>query len=176
MAVNQSKNISLTKLLGNTKKALESAEYLTKDDLKRIGNLVVDQIRTRTQNGVGVDQSGREVDLSTRPYSPKYADYKGVSPLSVDLTLTGDMLENMFVKKADSESIEISVRARDYGKLRGAEEGVKQRQGKGKGRVKLVKRPFFNISKNDVEDIKNNETFQRILDKATQKMLKDLEK
>lgn len=88
------------------------------------------------------------------------------------------MLENMFVKNVDDRRIEISVRNRDYGKLRGAEEGVFQKQGKKGGyRKTLVKRPFFHLSKNDIEAVKSDPAFQRTLDLAAQRLAKaELEK
>ena len=174
MATKQNRFFDLSKLVGNTKKELEAAKYLTEEDKKRIGNLIVEQIRERTRAGVGVDSSGREVQLSTRPYSPSYAAKKGVSRTDVDLTLTGDLLENMFVKDVSSSTIEISVKNRDYGKLRGAEEGVRQKtEG---GRTKIVKRPFFNVSKNDLEKIKQSGTFKRIFENATERFIEEKSK
>jgi hypothetical protein len=174
MAVKQIKNLDLTKILGSTKKDLEAQNYITQDELKRIGNVVIERIRERTQSGIGVDEAGREVDLSTRPYSIGYAKKKGVSVTDVDLTNTGNMLENMFVKNADSNSIEISVRNRDYGKLRGAEEGIKKRTLG--GGIKVVKRPFFNVSKNDLEIIRQDRNVKRILDNAAERLIREKSK
>lgn len=167
----------MAEIIGKTKTDLELRKHLSNEDMKRIGNLIVKQIRTRTQGGVGVDPSGKEYNLGSRPYSSSYAKYKGVGKSDVDLTLTGDMLENMFVKSIDSSAIEISIKNRDYGKLRGAEEGVFQRQGKpnknGKYKVTKVKRPFFRLSDNDVETIQDSKDYQRILDNATKKMISE---
>jgi hypothetical protein len=115
--------------------------------------------------------------LSSRPYSDGYAKEKGVSKSNVDLTLTGDMLENMFVKNVSDKNIEISVRNRDYGKLRGAEEGIERRVGKpdknGRYSKTLVKRPFFRLSKSDIEKIKNNPDFLRTLERAGNRVIKE---
>lgn len=133
------------------------------EDRKRLGNVIIEQIRDRTRDGVGVNSQGREFDLSSRPYTAKYAKKKGVSQSAVDLTLTGDMLENMFVKSTDESSVTISVRARDYGKLRGAEEGIKTKKG-------IVKRPFFHLSKNDIEQIRNNPDFINVFKRAAKRV------
>ncbi len=173
MATKQTKTFKIGDIVGETKKAIETGKLLTQIERKRIGNLIVKQIRERTMDGVGVDETGREYKLANRPYSQSYSEYKGVSRTDVDLTLTGDMLENIFVKNVDDKKIEISVKSRDYGKLRGAEEGVKQKVG---GRVKLVKRPFFNVSKNDLEEIKQSSSFKRIFENAGRRLAREKSK
>lgn len=173
MATKQTRKFDLSKVVGNTKKEMEKGQFLTQIEKKRIGNLIVKQIRERTMDGTGVDETGREYKLSSRPYSQSYADYKGVSKSDVDLTLTGDMLENIFVKNVTNDKIEISVKTRDYGKLRGAEEGVRKRVG---GQVKIVKRPFFNVSKNDLDEIRQSSSFQRILKMAGQRLAREKSK
>ena len=88
------------------------------------------------------------------------------------------MLENLIVKSVDNKNITISVNERDYGKLRGAEEGVYQRTGKpnksGKYKLTKVKRPFFHLSSNDIDAIQNTKDYQRILDNAAVKMANDI--
>ena len=118
--------------------------------------------------------NGREYSLSNKPYSDNYAKEKGVSKSNVDLTLSGDMLENMFVKRTGKKDVTISIRNRDYGKLRGAEEGiwrnVKGSGGKPTGRKELMKRPFFRLSKKDIDKIKNDREFQRVLERALKRL------
>jgi hypothetical protein len=160
--------------LNKNKKSLESKKYLREADAKRIGNVILEQIRDRTRSGLGVDENGKEYSLSSTPYSEKYAKQKGVSRSKVDLTLSGDMLENLFVKNADKEKIELSVRNRDYGKLRGAEEGIIRNKAtggkKGKTLKEIIKRPFFHLSKNDIEKIKNSDDFQGTLERINKRM------
>lgn len=131
--------------------------------------MIIEQIRKRTQQGVGVE-NGREYDLNTRPYTPQYARQKGSS--KVDLTLTGDMLENMYVRSITDKSVTVSVRERDYGKLRGAQEGIDVLPRDEKGRPikdagkRKVKRPFFGLSNRDKEEIINNAKFKGIFERA----------
>lgn len=163
MAVKPTQIIPLIDILEDWKKDLKSGKFLSKSDLNLIGNLMIKQIRERTQSGIGVNDSGKEYKLSNRPYSKRYAEKKGVSRSNVDLTDTGDMLENMSVKKVTNENITLAVAGKDYGKLRGAEEGVLQKAGKG---TKLVQRPFFHLSNNDIKKIQNSDEFRRILERA----------
>jgi len=142
-----------------------------------MGNVIIKQIRDRTQSGTGVSSNGREYNLGNKPYTKGYASQKGVSRSDVDLTLSGDMLENMYVKNVKDGSVDISVRERDYGKLRGAEEGiwVNNRDSRGKaipGTGKLVKRQFFHLSSNYKKKIKNDSDFRRILERAVKRNLK----
>jgi hypothetical protein len=176
MPVKQTKEISLAKILKGDKEKIENLEILNASDRKRLGNVIIEQIRDRTRSGVGVTPAGKEYPLSSVPYSPGYAKTKGVSRSAVDLTLTGDMLENMFVKTTDDTSVEISVRARDYGKLRGAEEGIRTvtRDKKGKPiSTGLKKRPFFHLSKNDMDKIKNNRDFISTFTRALKRLEKN---
>lgn len=131
--------------------------------------MIIDQIRKRTQEGVGVE-NGREYDLNTRPYTPQYARNKGSS--KVDLTNTGDMLENMYVRSTTNSDVRISVRERDYGKLRGAQEGIEVLPRNEKGNPiqgapkRKVKRPFFGLSDRDKREIVNDAKFKGIFERA----------
>lgn len=87
----------------------------------------------------------------------------------VDLTLTGDMLENMYVSSTNVSGVTISIDDSDYGKLRGAEEGIKRKD-------KLVKRPFFHLSKEDKEAILDDPILQRTLQRAVVKELQKTNK
>lgn len=131
--------------------------------------MIIKQIRRRTRGGKGVTSTGKEYALASKPYSPTYVKTKGSA--KVDLTLSGDMLENMYVSDVSGNDIEISVADEDYGKLRGAEEGVRHRDDP-KGPVKLVRRQFFHLSKNDIKAVKNDSLFQRTLERAVKKTLK----
>ncbi len=80
------------------------------------------------------------------------------------------MLENIHVRKVNkNKGIVLAVSKEDYGKLRGAEEGVYQKIGKGR---KKVKRPFFNLSENDKKEIVNNSEFQGTLKRAIKRLTK----
>jgi len=145
-------------------------DLLNEADKKRLGNLIIEQIRDRTRKGTGVNPNGREYKLQNKPYTRKYAKLKGSN--KVDLTLTGDMLENMFVSDTGVKTVSISVRDEDYGKLRGAEEGVIRniRGPRGKpipGTKTTIKRPFYRLSKNDTDEIVSSDDFRRIFKRAT---------
>jgi hypothetical protein len=153
--------------------------HLTTDDKKLLGNVIVKQIRSRTRAGKGVTSKGRQYNLSERPYTENYARQKGVGRGAVDLTLSGRMLENMYVKDVGKKDVTLSVRKADYGKLRGAEEGIPVRERdlngkiiKSKGRMRKVKRPFFHLSNQDRKAILQDEVFQRTMKRA-QKRLED---
>jgi len=82
------------------------------------------------------------------------------------------MLENMYVRSTTRDSVSVSVRERDYGKLRGAQEGVDVLPRDEKGRPvkgapkRKVKRPFFGLSNRDKEEIVNSAKFKGIFDRA----------
>jgi hypothetical protein len=148
---------------------------LTEEDKKRIGNIIIEQIRERTRSGVGVSESGREINLQSRPYTKEWIKKKGSS--KVDLTFTGDLLENMYVSGTGAKSVTIKVKQEDYGKLRGAEEGIlrNRRDSKGKripGTGVLVKRPFYRLSANDKREIANSPDFKGIFERAIRRNLK----
>ena len=89
------------------------------------------------------------------------------------------MLENMHVKSVGENDVTIKVDEADYGKLRGAEEGVfvsTQRTKNGMAKKgspkKLIKRPFFHLSENDKEKIINSAGFKRIFERALRRLKK----
>ncbi len=171
--VDRVNKIDLLDLVAKDKRDIEDLNILNENDRKRLGNIVIKQIRERTQSGRGVRSDGQEYSLQDVPYSAQYAAQKGSS--RVDLTLSGDMLENMFVKSTGSNSVSISVRKRDEGKLQGAEEGIRRlkRDSKGKpiGKSKeTVKRPFFHLSERDKDAIVNDPEFERIFNRALRRL------
>ena len=142
-----------------------------------LGNLILGQIRRRTRKGKGVDANGKEYNLQSKPYTRLYASQKGQS--KVDLTLSGDMLENMHVKGVGEKDVTVAVREEDYGKLRGAEEGIlvstqrtKNGVAKKNSPKRLVKRPFFHLSENDRKQITNSAGFKRIFERALKRLKK----
>ena len=175
MPVEISKTIDLVKLVSSDKKKIESLSFLNKEDKTLLGNVIVDQIRERTRNGKGVTPQGREYKLRNKPYTREYAKKKGAVRNDVDLTLSGDMLENMYVKQTGAKDVSIAVRKSDYGKLRGAEEGilVNKRDTTGKripGTGRLVKRPFFHLSQKDKDAILTDPVFQKVFKRAVKRL------
>ncbi len=135
----------------------------------------MDQIRKRTRRGIGVKPNGQEYNLNSTPYTPEYARLKGASRSKVDLTFTGDMLENIRVTKVTDNGVTLEIDPSDYGKFRGAEEGIIRRIGQKKiknGPKKLLKRPFFHLSDGDKEKIVNDSKFQGILKRAVKRLKK----
>jgi len=141
--------------------------------------VILEQIRNRTRSGKGVTAQGKEYNLDSKPYTKNYATGKGQT--NVDLTLSGDMLENMFVASTNGDTITISVSSDDYGKLRGAEEGIRRIQRDSKGRPVLrnghtvtkdiIKRPFFHLSKGDIDKIINSKRFTDTFKRAVKREL-----
>lgn len=87
------------------------------------------------------------------------------------------MLENMYVKNVSGTEVDIAVRDEDYGKLRGAEEGVYRNRLDSRGRpIKgaktKVRRPFFHLSKNDKIQIVNDPVFTKVLKRAIKRLEK----
>jgi len=89
------------------------------------------------------------------------------------------MLENMHVSKVGENDVTVKVRDEDYGKLRGAEEGIfvsTQRTKNGVAKKgspkKLIKRPFFHLSENDKTKIVNSAGFKRIFERALKRLKK----
>lgn len=85
------------------------------------------------------------------------------------------MLENMYVKQTGAKDVSIAVRKSDYGKLRGAEEGilVNKRDSKGRpipGTGRLLKRPFFHLSQKDKDAIITDPVFQKVFRRAVRRL------
>lgn len=116
-----------------------------------IGEAILNRIRERSQSGQGVSFSGnraRPVTLKT-PYSKEYADsldFKafGKSRSNVNMTLTGDMLNLMDIKRQNGNSITIgwndsTENAKAFNHSTGDT---------------VPRRPFFGVSKTELSDIK----------------------
>lgn len=159
----------------------KNLKHLSENDKTLLGNIVIDQLRVRTRGGIGVTPDGREYRLQSRPYDRKYAQKKGSS--DVDLTDSGAMLEDMYVKGTTRDTVKISVAEKDFGKLRGTEEGIRRVQKDARGNPilvrgktvtkDLIKRPWFHLSNGDMDKIVNNkrfqDTFARAIKRATKK-------
>ena len=99
----------------------------------------------------------------------------------MDLTLTGDMLENIEVSSTSRDTVSIKVNESDYGKLRGAEEGIWTVKRDSSGKIirrdghtikdKLVKRPFFNLSSKDIKAIQESAKFKETFERAIKRNL-----
>ncbi len=101
-------------------------------------NLAVDRIVQRTANGRDID------NRNFTPYSEEYAEKKGVSRNSVDLILTGDMLNAFEENQRQPNMVEIKI-----------EGGIdaKKAYNHDKGDT-LPKREFFGFKKeSDIMDI-----------------------
>lgn len=118
-----------------------------------IGEAILARIRERTQQekmgmSFGADGRGRPVSLK-KPYSKEYSetlDFKafGKSRSEVNMTLTGDMLGLMDIKRQDGNSITIGwTDATENAKAYNHSVGDT-----------VPRRPFFGISKTELQDIK----------------------
>jgi len=116
-----------------------------------IGGAILSRIRSRTASGKGMSFSGERgttVKLKS-PYTEKYSkslDFKafGKSRGKVNMTLTGDMLGLMDIKKQKDNSITIGWNERE-------ENNKAFNHSTGDT---LPPRPFFGISKKELSDIK----------------------
>jgi hypothetical protein len=110
-------------------------------DREVLGEAVVDYIRMRTLDGL--DKNNRKF----AKYSQKYAEAKGVSRDSVDLFLSGDMLEALKVLSHKSGEITVGFARGD--ELNGRAEGnIKGTYGQ---QEKVAPaRDFLGIAKKDV--------------------------
>lgn len=117
-----------------------------------IGQLIIDRIRDRTDNGVGMkftdDGRGREFDLGSVKYSEKYiksSEFKafGKSKNDVNLKLTGDMLGLMDIIKQDDNTITIGW---------DDSEQIPKAYNHIVGDT-VPARPFFGVSKSELKEI-----------------------
>ena len=117
-----------------------------------IGEAILQKIRTRTEAGTSMSFSatgaGREGRLKS-PYSKEYKnslDFKafGKSPGKINMTLTGDMLGLMDVKKQTGESITIGWDEKDEN-AKAFNHSIGDT---------VPRRPFFGISKSELSNIK----------------------
>lgn len=122
-----SQEFDLEKLLGKTPSDKQKEVF---------ANLVIDKIVNRTMSGRDIDNE-RFV-----PYSPAYAEKKGVSRNSVDLVLTGDMIQAIKDEQQNNK-IKIAIQG-----------GVDAKKAYNHcvGDT-LPKREFFGIKEKDMADI-----------------------
>ena len=75
--------------------------------LRNEAELLVQRIKTRTKSGIS--------STGTRfvPYTPAYAELKGVGPSRVTLRRTGEMLDDLDVLSVSNNRIKIGFRSRD---------------------------------------------------------------
>jgi phage gpG-like protein len=88
---------------------------LTEADMREAGALLVRRIRTRTENGVDVNGA------AFRDYSAGYAEQKraALGHARVDLTVSGQMLNDMQVTSATNNTATISFTSQGYGAAAG---------------------------------------------------------
>lgn len=106
--------------------------------------LAVDKMVQRTASGKDVKNE------NFKPYTKDYAAKKGVSRNSVDLILTGDMLNGFENEKTDRNNVEISIKESETGKAHG---NITGSYGKSSG-SKSKARDFFGFrNESDLLDI-----------------------
>jgi hypothetical protein len=82
----------------------------------RLAENIISFIIERTRGGTGVRRRGKgfeNYDLSSKPYTKEYADFKGTSVSDVDLTLSEEMLDAIqyFPSKSSAGLIVIGYKA-----------------------------------------------------------------
>jgi hypothetical protein len=104
---------------------------------------IIEFIRNRTREGTGARRRGRgfqNYSLSNIRYTKEYAAFKGVGRSDVDLTLSGEMLDNIQHIKSKSRRGEITVGYRAGTKLNAKVEGNQD----------VHRRPFLGITRADL--------------------------
>lgn len=105
--------------------------------------LAVEKMVDRTVSGNDINGS------KFKPYSPAYADYKGVDVNSVDLVLAGDMLDG-FKEGSTKDIVRIEMQSDQTEKAYGHISGMKGHKTITNGKV----RDFFGFKKeSDIKDI-----------------------
>lgn len=124
-------------------------EDLGPDERQNLALEIIEFIKTRSQNGVGVRKRGRGFENFSLPaYSKEYAERKGQT--NVDLTLSTEMLESIELLSHSKGSILIGfqngtdVNAKAEGNQTGS-------YGRAPNRRKA--RPFLGITRSDLLDL-----------------------
>lgn len=126
---------NLKKLLGYTPNEQQKEMFY---------DLAVNKMVQRTASGKDIKNE------NFKPYTKDYASKKGVSRNSVDLILTGDMLNGFENEKTDKNSVEISIKQSETGKAHG---NITGSYGKSSG-SKAKARDFFGFrQESDLMDI-----------------------
>ena len=127
--------------MAQQKKTLKIPKDLTPSERIELSDDIIDLIVKRTQRGRDVNNS------KFKPYSKEYAAAKGVSRGSVDLTVTGDMLDAVKLLTHRSGSITIGI-----------EKGATDRNGvdlnaKAEGNQKVNGREFIGLTQADLDNL-----------------------
>jgi hypothetical protein len=134
-------SINLREIYGRRPTAFEKREF---------AELARDLIIDRTQSGKDFDGQGFPA------YKADYAEFKGVSRNSVDLTLFGDMLNSIDYRTTEN-GVEIFIdddkqAAKAHGHITGFEKHSIISKAKGYNK-KDYQRDFFGITKDEARDI-----------------------
>lgn len=116
------------------------------EDRKRIGDDILDFIKDRCAEGVGIRESGRLYDFPE--YTPEYRKFKGSS--RVDLVLNDEMLQAMEVLGVKTDRIHIGFRngSRENAKAEGNQIGSY-----GRSPNPRKARRFLGLTKGELEAI-----------------------
>lgn len=126
------------------------ALQLTPEDMRDVGDLLVRRIRTRTEGGQDVYKR------AFRPYSPWYAKVKreALGHGRVDLTVSGQMLNDMQVTATTKDSATISFISQGGGSSGGTFIQRSRSMGAAnKAAFNNDARPFFDASDEDAQAI-----------------------
>jgi phage gpG-like protein len=136
---------------------LFGTSFKRKKDLREaIAERAIEIIKDRTQSNVGMkfDASGRGRPVDFVPYSKKYIDSLefdawGKSAKDVNMTLKGDMLELMDIKRQSGDSITIGWTSSLENKKAYAHTVGKE----GDSKVNVPSRPFFGLTKSELKSL-----------------------
>lgn len=128
-----SQEYDLEKLLGYTPSARQKEIFV---------NLILDKMIERTTNGKDINSK------KFKAYTKEYAERKGVPRSSVDLVLSGDMLNT--IKEKKTGKVKISIADNELDKAYGHIKGMEGHPTIEKGKV----RDFFGFkSKRQINDV-----------------------
>ena len=113
---------------------LDIPDSLNKAERVDLASEIIDFIIDRTQDGLSVRNK------KFRRYTKEYAETKGVSPTDVDLTLTGDMLDDMRLLSEKKGSLLIGFSAGTFSNDKAAWN-------------RETGRPFLGITKKDLKGL-----------------------
>ena len=94
-------------------------ELVDKTNMKKVGKEAKEMVQKRTRLGYGCTEDGKKYKLSTVPHSPEYTKWRKkhrgrlsstTSPKKQNLTLSGEMLDDMDYTAEDNE-VEIGFKS-----------------------------------------------------------------
>ena len=137
--------IDLNDIITSKMSKIKSLDFLKKKTVKEIADITCDVIKERSRDGYGCDAEGNSVKF--QGYAPDYKKIrikKGLQVEHVDLTVTGKFLDQLrHIDTQENKNFKIGFHESDRGKARGAQEGIRLKDGN------MVVRPVLGLTSKD---------------------------